>query len=325
MKTAVRMIPWLIALLIFAFLLHRYPLEQVKSALLLAKPERFIPFLVLYFVYFTIADCWSFRKVLTRFGLNIQLMSLLKIRLASNLAMVVNYGAGQSYFAYLLSTFCKTTLAHSGGIILFQVSVDLFIALSIACAASLFTNIIIDGVDLAPWILYTWLLTTVSYAFLVGLLKLQKLKYQFKWTPVADLLGTLNSLTLSDFVSTVIWRMPLHLVSSMYLFFLAWSFGVGIPLDKVIALLPLTIVIGAIPITPSGLGTVQITSIYLFKNFVYLGPLEAEGISAAEVIFAMSISFTFGIYLLKLVSGAIFSRAARLPASSADSRLDGRS
>jgi uncharacterized membrane protein YbhN (UPF0104 family) len=83
---------------------------------------------------------------------------------------------------------------------------------------------------------------------------------------------------------------------------------VHIPFAKVVTLLPLTVAIGAIPITPSGIGTVQIAAILLFQEHVSGGPVAQGQVSGAEIIFAMSLLFAIAIYCLKLLSGALFFR-----------------
>lgn len=305
-----RTLPWLFAAVLLYFLFNRYPLEDVLAAATYVNVTALIIFLTVYFLYISLADSWSLKKILSRFHIDGPVIKILKLRLASNLAMILNYGIGQGVLAYLIKQQYHVPFARSSSVLIFQVLIDLYLALTISFIGSFFTSVVIDGLNLVPWIRLLWLTASLSFLSISLLIRYSSSLRRFKWQPVQDLFYTFHESGFHDYFKAMLWRIPLHLAASTYLYFLALCFGVYIPLEKVVTLLPLTVVVGAIPITPSGIGTVQITAIFLFQNFVTGDSISEGKVNEANIIFAMSIMFTIGIYILKLLSGTIFFRSA---------------
>ena len=305
-----RSLPWLIAAALLYLLFRRYPLSDVLQAASLANVGAFAGFILVYFSFTSLADSWSLNKNLNHFGAQGTFSKTLRLRLAANLAMVLNFGIGQGILAYLIRQHYRMSFARSSSVLMFQMLNDLYLTLTISFAGTFFTEVVIGGLDLVPWIRALWAVATVASLCGYFIIRYTNLLARIPWQLARDLFHTFHQSGLEDYFRVMLWRLPLHCAGVTYMYFLALTFGVHIPLEKVITLLPLTIAIGAIPITPSGIGTVQVTAIYLFQNFVSGDALASENVSPAEIIFAMSISFTLAQYILKLLSGLAFYRYA---------------
>lgn len=305
-----RTLPWLIAATLLFLLFRRYPLAEVLQAARHANLVAYLTFLVLYFAFTSFADSWSLSKNLAHFGAPGAVLKALKLRLAANLAMVVNFGVGQGILAYLIRQHYRIGYARASSILVFQMLNDLYLTISISFAGTFFTGVVINGLDLVPWIRGLWAVATLASLGGYFIIRYTSVLDRVPWQSLRDLFHTFHQSGIEDYLRVMLRRLPLHCAGVTYMYFLALCFGMHIPLEKVITLLPLTIAIGAIPITPSGLGTVQVTAIYLFQNFISGDAISSGEIEPAEIIFAMSISFTLGIYVLKMVSGLMFYRYA---------------
>lgn len=305
-----RVLPWLIAAALLYYLFRLYPGAEVLAAARHVNLAAFCGFLIFYFAYWVLADSWSLRQTLNRFGIGGGFAEILSLRLASNLPMILHYGAGQGFLAYLIKRRCNVSLARSSSVLIFVMAIDLYWALTIAFVGSFFTSAVVDGVDLVQWIRGLWLVAGLVLMAVLVFWRLPLREEKLRWRTARDLFHTFHSAGSGDYVAVLAWRFPLHCATSTYLYFLAPCFGVNIPFASVLTLLPITVVIGAIPVTPSGIGTVQVVSIVLFQDHVSGGPVASREINGAEIIFAMSILFTLGVYLLKLISGSLLFRRA---------------
>ena len=305
-----RALPWLIAATLLFLLFRRYPLPEVLQAASHANLLLFLAFILTYFCFTSFADSWSLSKNLAHFGAPGPVLKALRLRLAANLAMVMNFGIGQGVLAYLIRQHYKMGYARSSSILIFQMLNDLYLTLTISFVGTFFTDVVIDGRDLVPWIRALWGFASICSLGGYFVIRYTSILDRVPWATLRDLFHTFHQSGIGDYLRVMLWRLPLHCAGVTYMYFLALTFGVHIPLEKVITLLPLTIAIGAIPITPSGLGTVQVTAIYLFSPFITGEAISSGEIKPAEIIFAMSISFTLGIYVLKLASGLLFYRYA---------------
>ena len=301
-------IPWLIAAALLWWLFQRYPLQDVMAAAQHVSLSALVLFLVAYFTWFNFFDIWSLHHTLAASGIRGKLRDVMKIRFASNFAMILNYGLGQGVMAYLIKRSFGESFLRVGGVLALIVVTDLLLGLSISFVGTFFTDVVVGGINLVPWIRLAWVGLILGVILVVVLWRAPLQGDRWNWFKSGRLFHALNTLTLADFAALALKRLPLAVVACSYLWFLALCFGVSVPLEKVLVLLPLTIIVGAIPITPSGLGTVQITTVYLFQGFVGGPAIDSGQISPAEVLLAMSLLFTLGMYVLKLLTGAMFFR-----------------
>jgi len=84
-----------------------------------------------------------------------------------------------------------------------------------------------------------------------------------------------------------------------------FTFNARVPFLKVLANIPLVFFIGALPITPGGLGTSNAALVTLFEPFV-TGPAIASGaVAAGDLIFSFSLIWLFANYAMKALTGVI--------------------
>lgn len=309
MRTLRRLLPWLIAASLLVYLFRQYPAEDILAAVGHARLPLLVTFLLFYFTYLTLADSFSLWKTLRHFDIDSRYSEILMLRLASNLPMVLNYGVGQGFLAYLIGRKLATSVSLASGILLLLLATDLYWAITIAAIGALFADTVVDGHDLGRWIHTGWLLisTMIVVFFLV---KPRLTRLPTVPGALSGVLSVFRQISPGGYLGLMLGRLPLHAAAATYLYFLAMCFGVEVPFATVLAFLPVTVAIGALPIAPSGLGTVQFAAVLLFGHLVSGGPVDAGAVSGAEMIFAMSLLFTVSLYLLKLVSGLLAIRSA---------------
>ena len=313
MARARHFLPWLIAALLLYFLFQRYPVNEVLAAASHVNVTAFLGFIFFYFIYMGLTDTWGLNLILNRFGIHSSFRSILELRLASYLPMILNYGVGQGVLAYMIKRKYEEPLVKVSSVMLYILMIDLYWAITFAFCGSFFYEAVLNGHDLVVWIRSAWLAANILLLALFVFWRLPLVEDKISWLKAQNLFHTFHRAKPSDYFMVMLWRFPLHCATSTYLYFLALCFGVNISFVKVVTLLPLTIAVGAIPITPSGIGTIQIAAVLLFQDHVSGGPVAEGQVSGAEVILAMSLLFTIAIYCLKLMSGSLFLQKITKP------------
>lgn len=306
MKILKKLIPWLIAGGIFYYLFRKYPAAELLAAVEHLRVGYFVLFATLYFFYMWWVDCWSLANLLSRFGIPTRFKDLWQARFASYLIMVANYGAAQGAYAYFIKRLKQVPLSQVLGTIAFVLVIDLYWTISLAFVGSFWARPSVGDIALWPIISVVWAGATVLLV-----IKMIFWKYNFKikwlrWVQAHPVASTFRQARPLDYGHALLVRFPLHIAINTALFFVAWTFGVHIPFLKVLAAFPIVILVGTIPITPGGLGTIQVATIELFKDSV-AGPVLATGsVTPSELLLAMSLVLLFANYLLKAITGSLF-------------------
>ncbi len=81
-----------------------------------------------------------------------------------------------------------------------------------------------------------------------------------------------------------------------------------IPLIQILAKIPIVFLIGALPITPGGLGTTNVAMIELLAPHLSGDIFATSNITPAELILSVSLLWMFVNYFLKVLVGLFFLR-----------------
>jgi uncharacterized membrane protein YbhN (UPF0104 family) len=292
--------PWLIAAFVFYYLFSKYPLHQLIVASQNVNWFLFIGYSVFYFLFMWLIDCWTLSWLFSRFGFPTLLRDLMRFRFASYLLMVFNFGAGQGFFAYFFKKRKGVPFFVSSSLILFIIIIDLYWTVSFAFIGSFFNDLVIGGVNLSPIIQTVWGGASVALISLILFCRLPLRWRAINWVRTRDLFHTFNKAKLSDYGIIALFRLPMLLAVNTTLFFLGPMFHAPLPFIKVISYMPIIILIGALPITPGGMGTMQLATVEFFKDFV----------PDPSILVSLSLLFMFTNYLLKAIAGSIFIKGA---------------
>lgn len=308
---------------IFIYLFHLSPPEKVWLSLSYLNVPAFTCFAIFYFVFVFIVDSWVTQKVLNKFSYPVKFSDILCGRGATYLIMVISYPASQAAFAYYLKKKYGIKIFEALGIFLFIVFIDLLWIVTLAFAGSfsqdysvtLFGHAIGLGrtVQIFSIIAYTIAFMWISFwhgwpNFLVGRIANLKIVSKIK---SRSMFNIFNKARIGDYIRTAVMRIPIHfmIITSVYIILL--TFNVSIPFTKILGNIPIVFFIGALPITPGGLGTTNLATAELLSPYIS-SSIFAEGkVSPYDLIIAMTLLWEFANYLLKFLVGLLFlSRAS---------------
>jgi len=306
-SVSMRLAPWIVSVLIFFYIFKKYSPSQLLSSLRYVHFPFFIGYVLAYFLLSWLLDCWSLSKLLNRFGLRVSLSEILPLRMATYLVMILNYGAASGLFALFLKK-KRIPVFKSGGLMAFVMMIDFYLTFSLAFTGSFLTDVRLNGVLLNPTVRWLWAAATAVIVTLIILSKLSKREAEhplIRRLRSFDLLHVFHDAGWKDYATGMLLRSPIHVMVSTSLFFIAMTYGVHLPFFSVISNLPLIILIGVIPITPGGLGTVQLATVELFRDHL-TGPIIDQGVPASEILLSMSLLSLLANYTLKAIVGSFF-------------------
>lgn len=296
--------PWILTAFIFYYLFKKYPLSSLVNSLKLANLIYFIGWALIYFLAIWLIDCWGYAKILTHSGYPTPPQALLTPRSVSYLLMVLNYGAGQGSFGYVVSKVRGIPMDRSMGLCILVLMFDLYWIIILASVGSFLTTF--DTVGFNPAWLARSLGIAATIVFVLGhyFWKWESNFHLIRWIHSQPVFGMFRNSSWKDHIVLMAYRLPMHLMICSGLYLVALSFHSHLPWVVAIAGLPLILLVGVLPLTPGGLGTTQVVTVALFEKFLVM-PAGAN-ISSSELLFSMSLLWLFANYFLKALWGAMY-------------------
>lgn len=313
------LLPWLVATGLLFYLFYKIPPSQVLKSLRLVYLWPFIAYAIFYFLTLMALDTWSLAKVMTRFDATVTFRELLPVRGVSYLLSIVNYNAGQAGMALYLKRARGFSFFKTLGTILFVTATDLYWVIALAFFGSFFLKIQIHDISLHQWV------QRVGYvAFAALLLHLafwrgwfskllpRKIHFGFSdWLRGRHLFQPFHHATFKDYLRIALYRLPIHALIIVSMWVVMKLFGITIAWVNVLATLPIIFLLGAIPLTPGGLGATQLATVELLKNQISGPALLTGKVQPEELLFAMSLTWMFANYFLKALVGLICLRRTK--------------
>ena len=311
-KTLQNLVPWLIAAAILFYLFRKMPPAQVAASLKGVHLPAFLGFGLGYFLVIGTLDTWILSKVLSRFAVPVRFLELLPARCVSYLVSLVNYNAGQAGIAFYLKRTKGASLFKTLGSIFFVTIIDLYWVIGLAFLGTFLMKVEYAGIDVQSWV------RRVTYVSLAGLFlhlafwrgwfgKLLPKAMHFKagdWLRGRHLFQAFHHATLGDYFRIALLRLPIHatIISSFWL--VVRLGGAEVAFRDIFASVPIVLLMGALPLTPGGLGATQLATVELLKNHTHPPP----GIPAAELLLALSLAWMALNYFLKAIAGLLMLR-----------------
>ena len=309
-------LPWLVAVALLFYLFRKVPPEQVLHALSFVNLPRFIGFGVVYVLFVMVLDTWVLSRVLTRFASPVSFRELLPARCVSYLLSLVNYNAGQAGMAVYLKRTREMSFFKTLGCIFFVTVIDLYWVIALAFAGSFLLDLNLQGFQLHDWVRRIALIAAVAFilhlAFWRGWFgKILPQRFHFRlgdWLRGKHLFQPFHHATVADYFKIALARFPIHAAIVSSLWFLVRIAGATVAFRDVLAAVPIVLLIGAIPLTPGGLGATQLALVELLQKHVTPPPSAHGSIGAAELLLGISLSWMILNYLFKSLAGLICLR-----------------
>ena len=303
-----KVVPWVVTILLFAYLFHKYPPQNIWNSLKSVNIWALFYVATGYFLIMYVIDTYAIARILRHFRHKAPFREILPARGLTYLLMIINYAASQIAFAFYQNRKHGLPISEMLGIFGIIVVIDLYILATLAFITTFFTSwpFEILGMNIAHFVrlfaiagyalfiinLIFWHGTTGKFAFIDRLRK-------------KDFFSVLSKAGLQDYLSVALWRLPVHAFIMVGMYFAIKPFHASIPFVNVLANIPLVFFIGALPISPGGLGTTNVALVELFQPFVTSPLISAGIISAGDLLFSFSLVWMFANYLMKALTGAI--------------------
>jgi hypothetical protein len=271
-------IPWLITVVIFAYIFSRIPFPEVFVAL---RQARFLPYVALmlpYSVVYCLVDAFVVTRLVQWFHRRVPYRRILPVRASSYILSLLNPGLGQGALAYYVHRREGIPFLTLAGTMLFLAVME-FCQLALYAAVGIFAFHAHLRMAFAPF--YAVLVGVLGIGLLVlhgGMGGLERLLTRLvRWLRrdasyhlqlrSPTLLDTLRQARLSHYVLTLVYKAPNFFLAVVVHYFALQQFDVQVPLVRLFTFLPIVFLVAALPITVAHLGTSQAAWLYFFAAY----------------------------------------------------------
>jgi len=276
-----RIFPWLVAIAIASYVFHVVEISEAWSALLRARLEIIGPLILGSVLCWFWIESLAYAYLFSRFNTPVSWREARALRGISYLLAPIHLGLGKAALVLRLHAIKNVpVLEGTGTVVLYQT----------------FDAIVLAGLTaIGLWLLPPTPETSVAraVAITVVLVLLGSLYLLRSDRPRFRLLDRARHLTLHhahrklrlrDALFMLFAKLAYHSIGVAVFYVGTRAFGIDVPWTLVLAAAPAIQAIGALPITPGGLGTQQAAMLYFFGG---------HGSEAAIVAFGFSLPIAF--------------------------------
>lgn len=308
------LLPWVIAAALLVFIFRKTPPALVLSAWESSRSVFFSISAIGYFIFVMTVDCGALSWLLTRFVTPVKFGETLLMRGATYLLMVINYNLGQGGIAFYLKRTHGAPLFKTLGVMSFVTLIDLSLMVLMALSAVIIEPVVYRDLPLRPVIfniaglyflavaLWFFFWKHTSHPLLIKLTEKWRL---FHWLIGREVFHVFKDLKVKDVATAFFWRLPLVMFITCAPALLFLSFYATVPLTKIFIYTPIMLLVGTLPITPSGLGTSQLLFEEFYKNTLTSPLLETGVFTAGQLLISASLLWQVGNLILKIIMGAV--------------------
>jgi hypothetical protein len=268
-----RLAPWPVAAALLAGVFWRVDLEATLAAFAAADWRRFVLAALPFAALWLAIDAAALSRLVTRFHAPVDFRSMLRLRGGTYLFLVLSYDAAQAALALALQRRLGVPLVALGGTFLFYYAADLLTIAGLGLA----------GASALPGARAGALATALGVllaAVVAGLVLFGRITRRARLAAAAELVAW-RALFYASFVGFAAATLP--------------AFGIHVPLRALVACVPVTLSISALPITVSGIGSAQVAMLALYGAF-----------AEPSAIVAYSLAHTASLVVLRLPIGLLF-------------------
>ncbi|MCG5053195.1 MAG: flippase-like domain-containing protein [Myxococcales bacterium] len=312
----VRLLAWVVALAILAFLFTRIPVADVGRALAQAAPWT-IPVIALAVILVYAADAFAAWKTFSWFAAPLTYREALTVRGASYILAMVNYAVGQGAFAYFLHKTKSVPLLRTAATVLLIMGTNLLLLLFMSSAGLL-------AVTNVPPAASATLATSRGLAFAgyAGLLVYVVLVVtKPRFLAKRQMFEVLFAAGITGHLKALAARVPHILSLLVFAYLYLYAFGVKVPPLQALVFLPISFLVAAVPLPGQGLGTAQAVMVAMFRPYAAGTGAQAEAtVFAASLTgwaLATGVQMAIGLFCLRSQLSQVLTRPAPPPSSEA--------
>lgn len=291
--------PWFVTVAVFVYVFYRVPFDKVLDAAVHVNLWIFLPLLLANIAFHFFWNVLIYTLLFRWFGVEVTYRGMMPIKGATYLLVLLNFFAGQGGLALLMNRWKNLSMSRASSIIVFALFVDYYLILAF-CLAGAFQ---LDDVDLVRFfdsgdegglvrfVVISWAFFVFHIAFYRWYLPRSK---GLTWFKQNQVLAAFREAPLALYLKLGAVKSVNSVIGIVTCYYALTAFGVRVPLLHLIVMLPIVWMIGSVPITVMGLGTVQAAMIWLVARF-------AEGSGTPEEITAAVVAYS----LLWAISGHV--------------------
>ena len=281
---------------IFALILRRVPLAAIGAALRDADQARFLALMIPNTLFYFAWDTLVLTVAVRWFHGEVPYRELLPVRAASYVVGFFNTNLGRGALAGYLSRRLHAPFLELGSTVLFLVLTEytqlvLWAMLGLlGVRTEVSRSLLAVGAGVAVlWLVVRWMLAPRQWS----------------------IARTFRLATPRRYVTIVLLRAPMFLVSLVLHYHAAHAFGIHIPFGQMLTFLPVIFMVAALPVTVAHLGSTQAAWIFFFSQFAPTPRLLAFSL-AAHLVFAFTRAL-LGVLWLPTVYSDLVVRPAGSP------------
>jgi uncharacterized membrane protein YbhN (UPF0104 family) len=289
-----RVLPWVVGVGLFWFMLSKTELGTVAESLRRVNVPRYVAFVVTFGVVNLACDAFAAAVVFRRTAAPVTFGVVAVVRAASYLPQLVNFHVGQAYTAYLLTRVYRAPGVRVAGALLVVYATTLGALVAVPALLLPFSY------QALPWLGRTLAgLAACGTGYLVLLALKPQVLARRAGISVPFELGVRGHLAL------MACRLPHVTVLCVSMWLSFYFFDVTVPLFESFLYIPVILLISTLPLTPQGVGTREFIAIKLLVPFV----VTSDGDPKAPII-ASGVAWAASTAAVSAVISLLFSRRA---------------
>ncbi len=297
-------LPWIVTTAIFVYLFKRIPVDEVLEAAVRVDLPAFLALIIFGLFFHFFWDILVYAYTFNLFGTSVTYRGMMWIRGATYLLSLLNYMVGQGGFSLIMNRWKEISISRATSVVLFCIMIDYYVLLAL-CLAGAFSLpgvdinqlfVISDEGHLVRFIVISWALFAVHIGFYRRLLPRSK---GFEWVKQNEVLASFREAPVIRYVKLILLRSVSSLVGIVVTYYALGTFGIHVPLLELSVMLPLVWLIGAIPITVMGMGTVQAAMILFVAGYAQ-GVGNPQDMEAAVLAYSLlsSLLHRLGLFII---------------------------
>lgn len=298
--------PWLIAAALIGFFFTRVPIEEAWSVARKARLDLFVPLITGGVVLWFVIESATYSLFFTRFNAPVSMREALSLRGMSYLLTPIHWNVGKAAVILRLRQTKGIPLLEATSTVMLVQAVDGFVLGALATTG--LTLLAAQAEELAG-VRGTTIAIVIAVVLNLALLRASWPRYRWLlWWRSLALHHAHRRLSARDFLLIVALKGAYHSVFILVFYFGPRAFGIELPFALALASAPIIQAVGALPITPAGLGTQQAAMLYFFGDRFGGNGSEAE-------ILAFGFAFPFAMILGRCLLGLFYLKDLSRPAA----------
>lgn len=330
-----RVLPWFVALGAFAFIFATTDIGRVAESAAQARWGLF--WLAAFSIYgaLFVTDSWTVWWIFRRFHVpDIRLRDVFPARGASYLLSILNYAAGSAAMAFYFKKRFRVGFLEGGASLLLLMLVDLgLVTIAVLLGGSLLPTEWTEAtvVNLGGHAL-TFRATIGVMAVLFVVAAIAHIAFwraPWSWGPLERIraLPTFRGFRLAtplDYLKIGLVRAPVTVLYILMHGLTLVAFHIQVPWERLLVYVPIQMLIAVVPVSPSGLGTVNVAQRFLYEPYVFdPAGVQLSGQAAIGSIDAYGLALAMAFNIPRILIGVVALRAAKAALSRVDSASTG--